>query len=136
MTLESWLKPARILFGLVSLVVGATAAALTTAHTTDGKADKALEVATRAADSAKTAADAVVQLRADTERQARESRQEMEARLAVMARERQEDRDARIRLEEQLKAIGSQVQDTRGDIRVLLDRLNATPRQRTARDYP
>ena len=135
LTLDAWWRPARLVGVACLAVVGVTAPVLASYYGTDGKASRALEVAQQSASSAKAAADAVVQLRTDTERQAREYQQATNARLEALARERAEDREAMVRVQEQLRALSGQVGDMRGDVRVLLDRLNASPRGRTARDY-
>lgn len=142
-SLEGWLKHARYVLAGVLLVAGATASALGVVQARDGKADKALAVAEKALDVAERA-DAngklltagMAQMRQDTEKQVREFQAAMDKRFEDFARTRAEDREALIRMQEQLRNVGAQVQESRGDLRVVLDRLNVPPRARNARDYP
>lgn len=135
-TFEAWWRPARIFAAVVLMAAGATASALGYTHTNDSKADKSMERADRAVGDAKAALDGVSQVRADMERQVRENQIALEKIREDMRTNRAEDREALVRLQEQIRSMGVQVQETRLDMRSLLDRLNVPARTRTARDYP
>jgi len=118
-----------IALGVLSL--GGTAAGAY--YGVSGKLDRTAETAESARMEAKSASASVSQLRVDLERQRKEEQAELDRRLGQMASERAEDRERIIRMEERLKSLGDQMQTVGGDVRVLLDRLNANPRPR--RDY-
>lgn len=133
---ESLERPVRLVAGIISavLLLGGTAAAAY--YNATSKLERVADTAEEARTEARDVRSSVAQLRVDLERQRKEERAELDRRLSQMASERAEDRERIIRMEERLKTLGDQMQTVGGDIRVLLDRLNATPRARTARDYP
>ncbi len=142
-TLDSLLPPAQRLWAVVLGVLGIALPASAAYFGATARTEKALEVAQSAVVTSQAATAGVAQLRADTERAAKEQQTATESRFRAMEAQRQADEEARRKDREELIRIGLMLgylqkdsQDTRSDIRVLLDRLNATPRARTARDFP
>lgn len=133
---EALEKPVRLVGAIVALVVtfGGTAAAAYYGATNK------LE---RVAERTEQVASAVSHLREETQLRAREAQAAVDARIATLERqreqdeiERRKDREEIVGIKKDLGYLMSDSKETRGDMKVLLDRLNASPRTRTARDYP
>lgn len=133
---EALERPVRLVAGIVGAVIVLGGSAATAYYGATSKLERVADTAAEARTEARAASASVSQLRVDLERQRRDEKAELDKRLSEMAQERAEDRERIIRVEERLKSLGDQMQTVGGDIRVLLDRVNAPPRTRSARDYP
>lgn len=136
MRFESLERVAKYVAAIVGCVIALAGPAAAAYYGVKHEVGRSQETADSARTEARAANASVSQLRVDLERQRREEQAELDKRLSQMAAERAEDRERLIRMEEATKFLTGQLQTVGGDVRVLLDRLNATPRARTARDYP
>ncbi|QSQ14029.1 hypothetical protein [Myxococcus landrumensis] len=132
--LESLERAAKVVAVIVGSVIALGGPAAAAYYGVTSQVGRTHETAESAKAEAKAASASVSQLREAQDRQRKEDQAALDKRLSEMASASAQDRERIIRMEEQLKSLGSQMQTVGGDIRVLLDRLNATPRQR--RDYP
>ncbi|WFG54123.1 hypothetical protein Mx9_p16 [Myxococcus phage Mx9] len=133
---EALEKPVRLVAGIVLAVLSLFGTAAAAYYGATGKLE-------RVAERTEQVAAGVAQLRDDTERRAREQQQALEARLSAVEAQRKVDEDQRrkdreelIRITLTLEYLQKSSNEQRTDMKVLLDRLNASPRTRSVRDYP
>ncbi len=133
---EALEKPVRLVLGIVLFVLSLGGTAAAAFYGLTGKLERVTE-------RTEQVASTVSQLREETERSARESQQATESRLAAIEAQRKVDEDQRrkdreelIRITLTLEYLQKAFNEQRSDLKLLLDRLNASPRTRSARDYP